>query len=164
MQLTQEQKTKVAEWIEEGLKLAQIQEKIVALWDIRLTYMEARMLVDDLKLLPKDPPAPPAEKTPEVHEGATASSPAAGSPGEAPTQGEGVPASAGVSVVVDTLARPGAMVSGRGTFSDGNQVTWQLDQFGRFSMAGPFPGYRPPEADLREFQVLLDKEFSRMGF
>jgi hypothetical protein len=163
MELNQEQKTQVAAWIEEGHKLAQIQEKILALWNIRLTYMEARMLVDDLKLLPKDPPPPPAEKS-ETQASADAPDALESARGEVPAgEDAGAPAG-GVSVTVDTLARPGAMVSGRGTFSDGNQVVWQLDQFGRFAMSGPSPGYRPPEAEWREFQILLDKELSRMGF
>ena len=62
MQLNEEQKNTVAEWIAEGLSLSDIQDRMGTQWNIRMTYMEARMLVGDLKLLPKDPIVPVAEK------------------------------------------------------------------------------------------------------
>jgi hypothetical protein len=74
------------------------------------------------------------------------------------------PASAGgVTVKVDTITRPGAMVSGSASFSDGQSVQWSIDQFGRMGMVPPTPGYRPPAEDIPKFQMLLDKELSRMG-
>ena len=63
MQLTEEQKSKVAQWIADGMKLSEIQSRLGSELEIRLTYMEARMLVDDLKLLPKDP-VPEAKPAP----------------------------------------------------------------------------------------------------
>src|ERR1051325_5306120 len=68
MKLTDTQKQQVAAWIEQGLKLSEVQNKLAAEFDARLTYMEVRFLIDDLKLKPKDPeppkpppaPAPPA--------------------------------------------------------------------------------------------------------
>ncbi len=36
---------------------------------------------------------------------------------------------------VDTVARPGAMVSGSVTFSDGQKGHWYLDQMGRLGVA-----------------------------
>jgi hypothetical protein len=163
MQLTEEQKIKVAQWIEEGVKLAEIQSKLGSEFDIRLTYMEARMLVDDLKLLPKDPEQPakpvPADSTPEAPETdpqMVAETPPAASAASA--------ASGQVTVSTDTLARPGAMVSGKVTFSDGQSAVWYIDQFsGQLGMVPPFPGFKPSQEDVRQFQVLLDRELSRQG-
>ena len=59
MSLDAAQRTKVAEWIEQGLKLSEIQSRLASEMGVRLTYMEARLLVDDLKLTPKD--AEPSE-------------------------------------------------------------------------------------------------------
>jgi len=69
-----------------------------------------------------------------------------------------------VAVVVDHLARPGAVVSGKVTFSDGNKADWYIDQNGRLGLAPQQTGYRPPAADLQQFQAALESELSRMGF
>jgi hypothetical protein len=154
MQLNEEQKHKVAEWISEGLNLSEIQDKMGTQWNIRMTYMEARMLIGDLQLLPKDPIVPVGEKATE-QEGS-----------EIPLTEE--PAADGgtgtVSVTTDTLARPGAMISGRVTFSDGQTGMWHLDQFGRFSLIPPVPGYKPSEEDIQKIQPLLDRELAKAGF
>ena len=160
MQLTDEQKSKVAQWIADGMKLSEIQSRLGSELEIRLTYMEARMLVDDLKLLPKDPapeqkpvPADAPAAPPETAAGDLA--PEAGAPAPAPT--------GGVTVAVDTLMRPGAMVSGSVTFSDGQKAAWYLDNMGQLGMVPPFPGYKPAPTDIPQFQMLLDKELTRMG-
>ena len=170
MQLTQQQTQTVAKWIEEGLTLAQIQDRLGREFEIRLTYMEARMLVDDLKLLPKETVVEePAKKdaagddgfddqenapAPHVAEDAAGANPSQQAPGEGAPAGD-------VKVKVDTLTRPGAMVSGSVTFSDGEVVGWYLDQMGRLGMLPPTPAYRPPQQDIPVFQMLLERELSR---
>src|SRR5437762_13176010 len=57
MQLTDEQKQRVAGWIADGMKLSDIQAQLGEVFGVRLTYMDVRLLVDDLKLMPKDAPA-----------------------------------------------------------------------------------------------------------
>ena len=39
-------------------------------------------------------------------------------------------------------------------------VEWYLDQYGRLGMVPPEPGYRPPDADVAEFQASLEKELN----
>ena len=69
--LDESQRSTVAKWIGEGLKLSEIQNRLHSELGLRLTYMEVRLLVDDLKLVPKDIELPkPA---------ATLAAPAAGS-------------------------------------------------------------------------------------
>lgn len=166
MELTQEQKNTVARWISEGLKLSEVQERMGSEWGVRLTYMEARFLVDDLKLLPKDAPGP-VETKPETDVLAGQDEPAPAESSEVSAAQDGTAeaegAQGGVSLKVDTLMRPGAMVSGSVRFSDGQTAQWYLDQFGRMGMVPPSPGYRPPQQDIPQFQVLLDRELSRMG-
>ena len=58
MNLDDVKRQKVTAWIEQGLKLSEIQSKLASELDVHLTYMEVRLLVDDLKLLPKDQPTP----------------------------------------------------------------------------------------------------------
>ena len=62
MNLDEAQRQKVVEWIGQGLKLAEIQNRLISELHVTMTYMEVRMLVDDLKLVPKDPePVKPVE-------------------------------------------------------------------------------------------------------
>ena len=160
MNLDEAQRKKVAAWIADGLKLSEIQNRIASELGLRLTYMDVRFLVDDLKLTPKDvdrpktiiPPAPPTAVTP----------PGKQSPANA--KSAELPGVAGkVSVSVDQLARPGAVVSGKVTFSDGNTAEWYLDQMGQLGLAPQKQGYRPSKADLQQFQASLESELSRMG-
>ena len=65
---------------------------------------------------------------------------------------------------VDQIARPGAIVSGKVTFSDGVKADWYLDQTGRLGLMSQQPGYRPPQSDLPQFQAALDAELTRLGF
>jgi hypothetical protein len=153
-QINDEQKNTVAGWIAEGLSLSEIQDRMGVQWNLRLTYMETRMLIGDLQLLPKDPVVP-ASETP-VEEAAPE---AAESQEPAGSVGAG-----SVTVSTDTLTRPGAMISGKVTFSDGLTGMWSLDQFGRFNLIPPTPGYKPSEEDIQKIQPLLDRELSKAGF
>ena len=179
MKLDDTQKQRVSEWIEQGLKLSEIQDKLDKELGIRMTYMEVRFLIDDLgvKLKEKEAPAPaPAPAATPAQPGA-ASKPGATTPLEqsetapasnrAPTprleKSETAGAAGGVSVSVDQVTRPGALVSGKVTFSDGKSADWYLDQMGRLGLAPKEQGYKPSENDLMEFQMELQNELSRLG-
>jgi hypothetical protein len=160
MDLDESQKKQVTAWITEGLKLSEIQNRLASAFGIRLTYMEVRMLVDDLKLVPKDPEPPksasPLAKPPEKP-AAPARADAAAAPAEpAPPTGK-------VTLTVDELTRPGAMVSGRVTFSDGNTAEWYLDESGRLGLMPKKSGYRPSAADVQQFQLALETQLGQMG-
>jgi hypothetical protein len=165
MTLDDTQKKKVAEWIAAGLKLSDIQNRLASELGVRMTYMDVRFLVDDLKLTPKDaerPKATPVLPQPDPKR-SEAARPGLASP--APGQKTGAaPAGASVSVSVDHLARPGAVVSGKVTFSDGKMADWYIDQSGRLGLAPQEQGYRPPAADVQQFQATLETELSKLGF
>jgi len=164
MNLDEAQRAKVSQWISEGLKLSDIQNRLASEFGLRLTYMDVRFLVDYLKLTPKDvEPAKPATL------GAGAPSPGKNAPAATGKKAAGAPAqqpnaTGSVSVQVDQLARPGAVVSGKVTFSDGNTADWYFDQTGRLGLVPQQQGYRPPQADLQQFQAALDQELSKLGF
>ena len=153
MNLDEAQRQKVTAWIAEGLKLSEIQSRLALELGVRLTYMEVRLLVDDLKLTPKD-----AERT-QPAELAAAPADAAASP-----TAEAKPAPGGVSVSVAKLARPGAIVSGQVTFSDGQQAEWYLDQTGRLGVIPKQEGYKPLPADVQQFQLALEREMAKSGY
>ncbi len=168
MNLDDAQRQKVAEWIAQGLKLSDIQNRLASDLSIRMTYMEVRLLVDDLKLTPKDVeprrPIEPVLSSP-------AGSPPAGKQAPAGRAGATTPkpppiggGAGGVSVSVDQLTRPGAVVSGKVTFSDGNTAAWQIDQVGQLGLIPTKAGYRPPASDMQSFQMALEDELSKLGF
>lgn len=162
MNLDEAQRKKVGQWIKEGLRLSEIQNRLASELGLRLTYMEVRLLVDDLKLTPKD--VEPAKAAAAALPLPGAKAPAApGARPPAPAARAGAPKPSGVSLAVDQIARPGAMVSGKVTFTDGNTVDWYFDQTGQLGLMPQQPGYRPPPADLEQFQMALDAELSRMG-
>ena len=164
MNLDEAQKSKVARWIADGLKLSDIQTRMVSELGLNLTYMEVRLLVDDLKLTPKDMEPP---KSADLGKPSTAPPPP--TPGGPPAPASSAPtepagATGRVSVKVDEIARPGMVVSGSVTFSDGNRAEWYLDQMGRLGLMPQKQGYRPPQQDVATFQAELQSELARMGF
>jgi hypothetical protein len=168
MNLDDAQRQKVVEWIAQGLKLSDIQTRLASELGLRLTYMEVRFLVDDLKLTPKDTepsrPIEPVLSTPAASTATGFRSPADQLDAAAPTPAPAGGSAAGVSVAVDELTRPGAVVSGKVTFSDGNTAAWQIDQAGQLGLIPTKPGYRPPASDVQPFQMALETELSKLGF
>ena len=165
MNLDETQRKQVAAWIEQGLKISEVQLKLISEFGITMTYMETRFLLDDLALKPKDlPPPVPAAK-------ATASSTLAQ---PVPSKGaisKDIPGSlqeaelaSNVSVTVDAIPRPGALVSGKVTFSDQQTADWYLDQEGRLGVVAKQPGYKPSEEDVIDFQTELQTELAKLGF
>ncbi|MEK9948746.1 MAG: hypothetical protein VW579_06250, partial [Verrucomicrobiales bacterium] len=61
MTLDDLQKKEVRQWIDDGLKVADIQKKLDESFGLSMTYMEVRFLVDDLGVMPKDDPEPEPE-------------------------------------------------------------------------------------------------------
>ena len=146
------QKQQVTKWIEEGLKLSEIQSRINSDLGLSMTYMEVRFLMDDLGMKPKDKPAEPPPQP---------AAPAASPPDPAQSAPPG--ATGSVKVGVDQLTRPGALVSGKVTFSDGKQAEWYLDQTGRLGVIPKEEGYKPSQDDILQFQTALQNELARLG-
>lgn len=144
MTLNDQQKAAVAEWVNEGLSLSDIQKRIEEHFSLRLTYMDVRFLVDDLDLEVK----------------------AAGPKFDAPKQVSNeptAPADGTVSVTIDKVARPDALASGQVRFSDGVSATWTIDQMGRLGLNPSQPGYKPSQEDLMEFQTALQDAARKAG-
>jgi hypothetical protein len=131
--------------------------------------MDTRFLVDDLKLVPKDPERPKVPELPPVDKAAAVA------PGALPTTAANIdevlppetplPAGASkVSVTVDQITRAGSIVSGKVTFSDGQTGDWYLDQMGRLGVAPKQQGYKPSAADVQDFQMALQQEMAKLGY
>lgn len=153
MILDETQRQQVAQWIQEGLKLSELQKRLDKEMGIRMTYMEVRCLMDDLKLQPADPVVVP--KPEEAKAATPPAAPVAPSPEE--------PAPGKLALEMDAIPHPGTVVSGKVTFSDGMTATWYLDQSGRLGMAPSVKGYRPTAADVQQFQASLEEVLSKSG-
>ena len=157
--LTPQQRQLVEQWAAEGASLNQIQDRLRSECATTLTYMETRLLIMELGVKIQDKPreVPPAEKpAPPIAESDTANADLSAAP-EAPVAGA-------LKVTVDEVPPPGAVISGRATFSDAVTVQWFMDEQGRFGMRGPAPGYQPPPADIPAFQAELDNILQLRGF
>lgn len=139
--LTADQIASLRQWAAEGDQLADLQRKLKEEYALNVTYMDMRFVVLDLGLEIQQEEEPEPESAKE--EAAEVVSEDLPSPG----MGMGR-----VSVSVDQITAPGAMVSGRVTFSDGENGRWMIDQMGRPSLDPDTAGYQPTHDDLVAFQ------------
>ena len=153
MKLDEAQRITVAKWIADGAKLSEIQNRLATEFGLKLTYMEARFLVDDLKLTPKDP-EPPKVVAPPI----AAATPLTTQPVSP------APAGGSVAVTVDHITKPGTAISGTVAFSDGQLADWYLDQTGRLGVVPKQVGYKPTAEDVKDFQLALQQEVAKLGY
>lgn len=137
--LTDQQKQQIHQWAAEGDQLQDIQKKVVEDLGHPITYMDTRFLVLDLGV----------EILTEKEEVTVD-----------PVEVQVVPTGS-VQASVDEVVRPGALVSGRVTFSDGEKALWAIDQMGRLSLDADTPGYQPDEEDMITFQEKLRDMLAR---
>ena len=172
MDFTDEQKQQIASWAAEGENLSNIQKRIKSEFDITMTYMDVRFLMLDLDVAIKDKDTPkPAEPTPAPPEPMPEpmSEAIPPPPGPAPEPEPALPEDAdtpigNVSIELDKVVAPGAVVSGSAVFSDGISARWSIDQLGRLGLSGVDEGYQPSEADIRAFQLEIQKALQSRGF
>lgn len=171
MELTNEQKKTVAGWVSNGEGLSEIQRKLVSEFNVKMTFMEVRFLVDDLGVKLKNKQVSQS-KSPSI---SPAKAPEADSEAELPDEDEKAafeepePANAdgvlpNISVEIDMVTKPGTVVSGTVVFSDGVKASWALDTYGRLALSAGKGGYKPGPADIRAFQQELGKQLKKRGF
>lgn len=155
-QLTEDQIETIKAWAAEGDQLADIQKRMEAELELRLTYMDTRFLILDLGVELK------SDEVEVVEEEKDEKDPALDELTEDDIEMMPPPAQGGpVRVTVDGIARPGLMVSGRVTFPDGQGGGWYVDEAGRLGLDPDTTGYRPSEPDLIAFQKELQTVMDR---
>lgn len=179
MKLDASQKNAVAQWVNDGASLSEVQTKIAEEFGIKMTYMDVRFLVDDLDLELRDKSAPapqPAPEAPAASQGAASVPPQAAQanpyayadedevPAGTPAADAAAEEVAKVSVTVDPVQQPGVIVGGGIRFSDGVRGRWLIDSTGRLGLDGLPQGYRPSQQDVAEVQVLLSQELRKLGY
>ncbi len=170
MELTEQQRQAVKDWLASGASLSDVQRSLKSEFNLTMTYIDVRLLVLDIGAAVKDkpepkpvkaePPEPPAFEEDEELEYEPGEPPAAADAGEGPADA----AAANISLTLDRLVVPGAMVSGSVVFSDGVKARWLIDQYGRFGLEPEKPGYRPTGEDMQAFQMKLRAELRRHGY
>ena len=158
MELSDAQKVAVTQWIQEGRSLADVQRSLREDFEISITYMDVRFLVDDLDIAVVEA-EPEALEAPEVQAGEDAIT----EPAEAELVDDG--GNGAVTVDVDAIPRPGALVNGTVVFSDGVSLGWQLSAAGQLGLIpGDDPEYRPNPEDVQSFQGQLEEVLRKKGF
>lgn len=170
-QLSPDQLAQVETWAANGANLNAVQDRLKTEFGITLTYLDARLLMLDVGVRIKDKPREqpkPAAPAPVMEAETSAALPAEDetwneNPGDAASPPAGAPA-VGIEMSADQIALPGALISGKVTFSDGTKASWFLDETGRLGLNGAPAGYQPPAADVPQFQQTLDLLLQKSGF
>ncbi len=139
--LTPEQKDALKQWAAEGASMSDLQRHLKEDFGHTLTYMDTRFLILDLGIELMETPKPEQKKEEK--------------PALVPT--------GYVTTTMDSLTLPGAMVSGKVTFSDGETGVWMLDQTGRPGLDPDTAGYRPTQEDIMAFQTQLRDLIQKSG-
>ncbi len=139
--LTPEQIEALRQWAAEGASMSDLQRHVKEDFGHSITYMDTRFLILDLGIELIEEPKVEPEKLEK--------------PAPIPT---GV-----VTTTMDTLTLPGALVSGKVSFSDGETAIWMLDQTGRPGLDPDTEGYHPSAADIKEFQIQLRDLIQKSG-
>ena len=140
--LTPDQIDSLKQRAAEGATMSDLQRHLKEDLGISITYMDTRFLILDLGIeLIEEPKAEPKQEEEK--------------PAPVPT--------GKVIVTMDALTLPGALVSGKATFSDGETAVWMLDQSGRPGLDPDTAGYRPSQEDIMEFQVQLRALIQQSG-
>jgi hypothetical protein len=177
MDLSEQQKQVIREWVASGASLSDVQRNLKTEFGVAMTYIDVRLLVLDLGAAVKDKPEAKPAKTalPPQPRHEEEASPMVDLDEELSKDNEAAPLDDGmpeeqegmggaVTLTMDSLVVPGAMVSGTATFSDGTKARWFIDQQGRFGIDPEIPNYRPSPADMQAFQMQLRIELQRKGY
>lgn len=140
-QLSVDQIATIKSWAASGAQLPEIQLRMKEEFGLSVTYMDTRFVILDLGIELVEEAK--EEPTPKIK--------------EAP-----VPTGK-VTATMDSIALPGAVVSGKVVFSDGESAIWMLDQTGRPALEPDTPGYSPNQADILEFQKQLRAHIESTG-
>lgn len=142
----------IAQQLAKNVNLSDIQKLVNAEFQLKLTFMDIRVLASELDNIDwsvndpkaiqkaKDDAKKAAEKKPE------------GEPEAAPKSG--------TVVEVSKLIRPGTMASGTVKFASGPTAEWYVDQTGRLGL-DKLEGGQPTPEDIKEFQLELQKAFGQ---
>ena len=150
----------MAEQLQQGLSLSEIQQLVNDKFKVKMTYMDIRILASELdtidwKALDPREQAEAAKKAKEEAQAGAAEA-AVDPAAEAPADAAEAPAGQGSTVVeLSKIARPGMMLSGTVKFASGSTADWYVDQMGRLGLEN-LKGEKPTPEDVEAFQIELE--------
>ena len=160
MKITDVQKSKVAEWIDDGASLSEVQRRLSEEFQINMTYMDVRFMLIELGLTPQDREES-TQTDPSVLDDTVAGPQ---DPIDSSSVVDDGLQKGNVSVDVDRVMKPGSLVSGTVVFSDGVKASWALDQLGRLALDAGGAEVHPSPEDIKVFQEELRKNLEKRGF
>lgn len=144
----QERNQIVAEKLNEGWSLGDVQRHLDEEYGEKITFLALRLLAAELDV-DWDRIDEEQGKGEEVVQDVT----------QVPTEeGEG----GGTRVTISKVVRPGAALSGDVVFKSGVRAEWYVDAMGRLGL-NPEGEARPTEDDLQDFQEELQRQLSEQG-
>ena len=157
----------MAQELEKGTSLSDIQNMINEKFSQHMTYMDVRIMASmlDVDWRSLDPNAKAAEATPDdvADEANPANDTVPEENGEVPGEDAAPRESVENNTVVEVspIARPGMMFSGTVKFASGSTAEWYVDNMGRLGLEN-LVGEKPDKNDVELFQVELDKALRKM--
>jgi len=141
---TQERDRIIAEKLNEGLSLGDVQKLLADEYGINMTYLDLRLVASDLRVdwenqPAKTAPTVAADKA-DTPESALADAPRA------------------TTVTVNKIERPGYMMSGTAEFASGARGEWSIDYSGRPALSLAEGSAKPTQEDLADFQRELQQK------
>ncbi|MCF6310938.1 MAG: hypothetical protein L3J39_00660 [Verrucomicrobiales bacterium] len=175
--ITDQQKSIIQSWADEGDDLSRIQKKLQDELEIQVTYMEVRFLIGDLGIVmpSKEKPSeeveeeeksePVSEEQESVKQESSEVDNKESDSDSSPDSDAQEPAVAqtSVKVTMSEVLPPDALAGGTVVFSDGMNANWLLNQMGQLSLDASDPAYRPSEADVTAFQQELQRVAKEKG-
>lgn len=161
---TEERKQVVRELLAKGQTLSQVQDYLHKEKNDPITYMELRLLLSempDTKLPEKElPRTVMADAAPAPRAGQKASPKGAG---PAPVDKEPQAVGGKLSISIDQMPAPGAMLSGYTRLSSGAKAHWFLDEMGRLGVEPELGSGKPTPSDMEEFTTELRRMLQQAG-
>jgi len=157
----EERKPIVARLLKDGQTLSQVLDYLHKEKSDSITYMELRLLLSEMP----DAKLPEKEllKTPMPPPPTAGAGPAAPKPGGR-TASKGAESAGGkLSISVDQVPAPGAMLSGYARFSSGAKAHWFLDEMGRLGIEPELGSAKPTQSDMQEFSTELRRMLQQAG-
>jgi hypothetical protein len=149
----EERKQVVGELLAKGHTLSQIQDYFHKEKNDPITYMDLRLLLSEM----------PDAKLPEKELLKTMLPSAVPTAAKVPGAEKEPATSAKLSISVDQVPAPGAMLSGYARFPSGAKAHWFLDEMGRLGLDPELGTGKPTPQDMQEFSTELRRMLQQTG-
>jgi len=121
---------------DDGMSLNEILDALHKEHEVKLTFLDLRMLVAEIEKSQPVEKAPPKKEKPKE-------------------EGEEPATPGGASIEIDQIMQPGAQISGSASLPSGAKVKWFVDEMGRLGMNLAPGSEQPTESDIQAFRQAL---------